>query len=224
MGQAAYGKRRASLGLRSEPQDRLHAVRRVSTGRSNFITFLKMVHPTFVCVTKSTRRQDPHRKGRGPLEAWRAPRRASPSRLKHVYTLEPHPVMESQTSPQPFEYRLTLPEIARPATQKPPRNIELRQLAHFRRLRSRIHEGPFHAVLGGRSARVEKTTPIAAAPRYDAFEGMPSYTQKYIKQRRRIPRLDSRTYSKDEHRAALWHSADDCIKSRDSFLRSCALL
>lgn len=74
----------------------------------------------------------------------------------------------------------------------PPRRSEKIEVARYRSLRARIHEGPLYTVLGA-SARIGKSAPPPAAV-FDPFEGMPTYAQKYKKQRRRMPRLDSRPY------------------------------
>lgn len=55
-----------------------------------------------------------------------------------------------------------------------------------------MHEGPLHTVLGD-NVRVGKQGPTAAA-QFDPFEGMPTYSMKYKKKRRRLPKLDTRPY------------------------------
>ncbi|KAJ9649638.1 DNA-directed RNA polymerase III subunit C31 [Coniosporium apollinis] len=105
--------------------------------------------------------------------------------------------------PAYFEYqrRLTHDQQIPPPIAKPPRRLERIQVAHYRALRERIHEGPLYTVLGD-NVRVGKTgssapsAAAAAAATFDPFEGMPTYTQKYKKQRRKIPRLDMRPYVK----------------------------
>ncbi len=67
------------------------------------------------------------------------------------------------------------------------------QVARFRSLRNSIHEGPLYTVLGD-NVRVGKTSNTSAAASFDPFEGMPTYSKKYTKQRRRIPKLDTRPY------------------------------
>ena len=85
------------------------------------------------------------------------------------------------------EYRITLP--------KPLTKDERIQVAQFRSLRHRIHDGPFYTVLGD-NVRVgkagEKGKNIAA--HFDPFEGMPTYSQRYTRKKRRIPKLDHRPY------------------------------
>lgn len=86
-------------------------------------------------------------------------------------------------------YQKLQPPVARAPTEK-----ERTQVARYRALRDRIHEGPLYTILGD-NVRVGKTGTPAAA-HFDPFEGMPTYTQKYKRQRRRIPRLDTRPYGK----------------------------
>lgn len=82
----------------------------------------------------------------------------------------------------------------KPLPPKPLTKDERAQVARFRSLRDRIHEGPLYTVLGD-NARVGKTTTPAAA-QFDPFEGMPTYSQKYTKRRRKLPKLDTRPYGK----------------------------
>ncbi|SLM34115.1 DNA-directed RNA polymerase III, subunit Rpc31 [Lasallia pustulata] len=71
---------------------------------------------------------------------------------------------------------------------------ERAHIARFRSLRDRIHEGPLYTVLGD-NARVGKPTKTAAAAaQFDPFEGMPTYSHKYTKRRRKLPKLDTRPY------------------------------
>lgn len=80
----------------------------------------------------------------------------------------------------------------KPTLPKPLTNNEKAQVAHFLSLRASIHEGPFYSVLGD-NVRIGKSSTTAAAT-FDPFEGMPTYSQRYIKRRRKIPKLDSRPY------------------------------
>ncbi|TKA79092.1 hypothetical protein B0A49_01219 [Cryomyces minteri] len=77
-----------------------------------------------------------------------------------------------------------------PPLAAPPRRLERAQVARYRTLRDRIHEGPLYTVLG-HNVRVGKT---GGRTQVDPFDGMPTYTQKYKRQRRKIPRLDTRPY------------------------------
>lgn len=82
-----------------------------------------------------------------------------------------------------------------PPKPKPLTKDERIQVAHFRSLRNSIHEGPLYTVLGD-NVRVGKTGYTPTAANFDPFEGMPTYSKKYTKQRRRIPKLDTRPYGR----------------------------
>ncbi|KAI9851179.1 MAG: hypothetical protein M1838_004288 [Thelocarpon superellum] len=75
---------------------------------------------------------------------------------------------------------------------KPPSRVERAQVGRYRSLRDRIHEGPLYTVLGD-DARVSKSG-ASGSKMVDPFEGMPTYSQKYKKKTRRVPRLDTRPY------------------------------
>ncbi|KAL8769253.1 MAG: hypothetical protein Q9209_004754 [Squamulea sp. 1 TL-2023] len=93
-----------------------------------------------------------------------------------------------------------------PAIPAPLSDTEKAQVAAFRALRSRIHEGPFYTILDS-NARVGKTAKSSAAT-FDPFEGMPTYSQKYIKQRRRLPKLSARPYVLKYFPKELWPTLD----------------
>lgn len=77
----------------------------------------------------------------------------------------------------------------------PPRRNEKIQVAHYRKLRDRIRDGPLYTVLG-RGVRVGKPQPPIAAT-FDPFEGQPTYSsQRFQKHRRRIPQLHTRPYGR----------------------------
>ncbi|MCJ1338604.1 hypothetical protein MMC09_003893 [Bachmanniomyces sp. S44760] len=80
------------------------------------------------------------------------------------------------------------------------------QIAKFRLFRDRIHEGPLYTVLGD-DARVGKHQSWAAASS-DPFEGMPTYSQKYARKRRRVPKLDTRPYVSTFFPKELWSILD----------------
>lgn len=75
---------------------------------------------------------------------------------------------------------------------KPLTEKEKSQVAHFRKLRESIKNGPLYTVLGD-NVRVGKSGTSAAAA-FNPFEGMPKYSQRYTKKKRMIPKLDTRPY------------------------------
>lgn len=68
---------------------------------------------------------------------------------------------------------------------------EKTEIAHFRCIRSAIHEGPYYSVLG--DVRVDKAR-RGAAGNVDAFEGMQTWSQRYTKRRRMLPRMEARSH------------------------------
>lgn len=93
-----------------------------------------------------------------------------------------------------------------PPIAPPGRRSEKAQVTRYRALRDRIHEGPLYTILGD-TVRVGKSGPPSAAL-FDPFLGMPTYTQKYMKQRRKIPRLDTRPYVMRFFPEELWSILD----------------
>ena len=69
--------------------------------------------------------------------------------------------------------------------------IERKEVDHYRSLREKIHDGPFYTVLAG-SLCGKQGTPSRA--QFDPFQGMATYGQKYLKETRTLPKLNSRPY------------------------------
>lgn len=66
-------------------------------------------------------------------------------------------------------------------------------------VRDRIHEGPFYTLLNdgmknGLKRKVGETAPTEASL-FDPFIDNQTYSSKYLKKRRRLPKLDSRPYA-----------------------------
>lgn len=74
---------------------------------------------------------------------------------------------------------------------------EQRQVDRYRQLREQFHEGPYYSVLDAASSSAKKGS--AARANYDPFHGMPSYSGRYQKKKRTIPRLQGRPYSESIH-------------------------
>lgn len=98
-----------------------------------------------------------------------------------------------------------------PPMAPPPRRNERTAVARYRALRERIHEGPLYTVLGD-SSRVTKNRGTQTTAQSNPFESMPTYTQKYKKQRRTIPRLDTRPYIESFFPPELWTTLDPAMK------------
>ena len=78
---------------------------------------------------------------------------------------------------------------------RPLSSTERDQIAKFRELRERIHEGPLYAV-PDENARVGKSGKRIKR-NLDPFEGVQTYSQRYTRKRRQIPRLNTRSYRTD---------------------------
>ncbi|KAJ5182689.1 III C31 subunit of DNA-directed RNA polymerase [Penicillium capsulatum] len=68
---------------------------------------------------------------------------------------------------------------------------------YYRSLRERHHEGPYYSVIDSSASSAKKGS--SARVNFDPFHGMPSYSARYQKKRRTIPRIDS---SNHEYRAS----------------------
>lgn len=68
------------------------------------------------------------------------------------------------------------------------------QISRLRSFRDRVHEGPLYTILGDgyRAGKQRRSGPAE----FDPFDGMPSYSIKYRKAKRKVPKLDTRPYSK----------------------------
>ncbi|KAI9747241.1 MAG: hypothetical protein M1835_002172, partial [Candelina submexicana] len=106
-----------------------------------------------------------------------------------------------------LDHPLNLSQESRLNPQKALSKVERQQIAHYRHLRARVHEGPLYAVLG-ENVRVGKTQALSAAAQRDPFESMPRYSDKYKKKTRRIPRLDTRPYVLKFFPKELWSTLD----------------
>ncbi|KAK8246910.1 DNA-directed RNA polymerase III, subunit Rpc31 [Phyllosticta capitalensis] len=101
----------------------------------------------------------------------------------------------------------------KPAPIAPPaRRYEKATVARYRALRERIHEGPLYTVLGDTSRVGKGRGQATAASNSNPFESMPTYTQKYKKQRRTIPRLDTRPYIMRFFPTELWTTLDPAMR------------
>lgn len=74
---------------------------------------------------------------------------------------------------------------------KPLSKEEKSQVAKYRALRNRIHEGPLYTVLG-ENVRVKKQTGYGTSSRMvtDPFEGVETWSQRYTRRKRRLPQLN----------------------------------
>ncbi|KAL9099452.1 MAG: hypothetical protein Q9163_005047 [Psora crenata] len=118
------------------------------------------------------------------------PRKSKPHRVNGVEVPYDPELEVDKDKPKPTPL---FPDYS-PTPPRPLTEAEKRQTSHFRRLRDSIHHGPLYTVLGENSARVNKAGPLSAKASFNAFEGMPKYSQRYTRKKRAIPKLDTRPY------------------------------
>jgi hypothetical protein len=95
-----------------------------------------------------------------------------------------HPLRQEQEAPPP--------------QAPPPSADELGMVKHHLAVRDRIHEGPFYTILNdgmknGLKRKASEPAPTEASL-FDPFTGNQTYSAKYLKVRRRLPKLDARPY------------------------------
>jgi DNA-directed RNA polymerase III subunit RPC7 len=87
---------------------------------------------------------------------------------------------------------------APPPQAPPPTEDESATVQHYLAVRDRIHEGPFYTILNdgmknGMKRKANQPAPTEASL-FNPFADNLTYTSKYSKVRRRIPKLDARPY------------------------------
>lgn len=97
--------------------------------------------------------------------------------------------MSKSTDPNfPYPQKYTVP-FARKLSP-----AEQTQVDYYRELRESFHEGPYYSVLDASSSNAKKGS--AARANFDAFHGMPTYSGRYQKKRRTLPKITGRSYCK----------------------------
>lgn len=90
---------------------------------------------------------------------------------------------------------------APPPQAPPPTAHENGIVAHYLAVRDRIHEGPFYTILAdgmknGLKRKANEPAPTEASL-FNPFTDNQTYSAKYLKVRRRLPKLDARPYVTD---------------------------
>lgn len=88
----------------------------------------------------------------------------------------------------PYKQKYTVP-FARKLSP-----AEQTQVDYYRGLRERFHDGPFYSVLDASSSNAKKGS--AARANFDPFHGMPTYSGRYQRKRRTLPKITGQTYCK----------------------------
>jgi DNA-directed RNA polymerase III subunit RPC7 len=97
------------------------------------------------------------------------------------FTWDTDPGGVPDTAPTPLYPAFVVPN-ARKLSEK-----ERSEVNHYRHLRERFHEGPYYSVLDTSSSSAKKGS--AARTNFDPFHGMPSYSGRYQKKRRTLPKI-----------------------------------
>ncbi|KAL4936033.1 hypothetical protein BDV06DRAFT_233766 [Aspergillus oleicola] len=102
---------------------------------------------------------------------------------------------EADTAPTPLFPKYAVPR-ARPLSDRDQVQVDL-----YRTLRERFHDGPYYSILGASSGTGYTANSKA---NFDPFNGMPSYSGKYQKKKRLVPRLSGRPYVMKFFPRELW--------------------
>ncbi|OJJ64930.1 hypothetical protein ASPSYDRAFT_39712 [Aspergillus sydowii CBS 593.65] len=102
---------------------------------------------------------------------------------------------EADTAPTPLFPKYAVPR-ARPLSEREQVQVDL-----YRTLRERFHDGPYYSILGASSGTGYTTNSKA---NFDPFNGMPSYSGKYQKKKRLVPRVQGRPYVMKFFPRELW--------------------
>ncbi|PLB43200.1 III, C31 subunit of DNA-directed RNA polymerase [Aspergillus steynii IBT 23096] len=112
------------------------------------------------------------------------------------FTWDADPNGEPDGAPTPLYPKYTVPR-ARPLSAR-----ETHQVNLYRDLRERFHDGPYYSVLDAASSAAKKNS--AARASFDPFHGMPSYSGRYQKKKRALPRMSGRAYVMKFFPRELW--------------------
>ncbi|KAI9374947.1 DNA-directed RNA polymerase III, subunit Rpc31 [Aspergillus egyptiacus] len=111
---------------------------------------------------------------------------------------------EADTAPTPLFPKYAVPR-PRPLSDREQVQVDL-----YRTLRERFHDGPYYSVLGVSSGASGYTG--SAKANFDPFNGMPSYSGKYQKKKRLVPRLQGRPYVMKFFPRELWPTVQPNFK------------
>ncbi|RMJ28354.1 hypothetical protein PHISP_00741 [Aspergillus sp. HF37] len=120
------------------------------------------------------------------------------------FTWDNEPGAEPDTAPTPLFPKYTVPH----ARLLSPR--EQIQVDYYRQLRERFHEGPDYAVRDAVTATARRDTPARA--NFDPFHGMPSYSGRYQKKQRTVPRVQGRSFILKFFPQELWKTIQPSFK------------
>ncbi|KAH7088218.1 DNA-directed RNA polymerase III subunit Rpc31-domain-containing protein [Paraphoma chrysanthemicola] len=143
---------------------------------------------------------------RGPAERFPPVYCAAPYHVVPAAMSRQPPESQSQPSAStlrsaPSKHPLRRQQEAPPPQAPPPTAHERGIVSHYLRARDRIHEGPFYTILNdgmknGLKRKASEPAPTEASL-FNPFTDNQTYSAKYLKVRRRLPKLDARPYVTD---------------------------
>jgi DNA-directed RNA polymerase III subunit RPC7 len=84
--------------------------------------------------------------------------------------------------------------------------LEQTQVDLYRDMRRRFNEGPYYSVVEAASLTAKKGS--AARANFDAFHGMPTYSSRYLKKSRTLPKMSERPYGELDRRFFMMATMD----------------
>ncbi|KAL5043918.1 DNA-directed RNA polymerase III, subunit Rpc31 [Aspergillus fruticulosus] len=103
---------------------------------------------------------------------------------------------EADTAPTPLFPKYNIPR-PRPLSAREQTQVDL-----YRSLRERFHDGPYYSILGVSAGAAGYTGSSKA--NFDPFNGMQSYSGKYQKKKRLVPKIQGRPYVMKFFPRELW--------------------
>ncbi|RDW78731.1 uncharacterized protein DSM5745_05583 [Aspergillus mulundensis] len=103
---------------------------------------------------------------------------------------------EADTAPTPLFPKYTIPR-PRPLSTREQTQVDL-----YRTLRERFHDGPYYSILGVSAGAAGYTG--NSKTNFDPFNGMQSYSGKYQKKKRLVPKVQGRPYVMKFFPRELW--------------------
>ncbi|WEW56551.1 DNA-directed RNA polymerase III subunit C31 [Emydomyces testavorans] len=116
------------------------------------------------------------------------------------FSWQSEPGAEADTAPTPLFPKYKVPRA------KPLSPLEAPQVDHYRKLREKIHNGPFYTVLSGPPSYGRGGPPARA--QFDPFQGMATYGQRYLKKARTLPKLSGIPFEMNFFPKELWSTLD----------------
>jgi DNA-directed RNA polymerase III subunit RPC7 len=152
-------------------------------------------------------------------------RRQLPKSQSHSQSQSKQPTSTAHSAS--LNHPLRRQQEAPPPQAPPPTAHENGIISHYLAVRDRIHEGPFYTILNdgmksGLKRKANEPAPTEASL-FNPFTDNQTYSAKYLKVRRRLPKLDARPYGKLVCQSRGIPMLTQTTQPRIFFLPSCAL-